>query len=476
LPKLEVDLTDRQWEAWQLLRDPTVRAVLYGGAKGGGKSYLLCTDAYARALEYIDRFQLKPAEHVPHIGWMGRKQGVDFTGTTLQTWQNLVPQDTYELKSANERHPKHILIQGSIAIDYGGLDRQDSINKFNSAEYAHVWVDQAEETQRAGEQDDISVLRGSLRLMIQGQELDYTEFYTANPRQCWLRDELITGPHAGGKYRFVPALPADNPHLPSSYVETLTDAFGHRPELLQAYLYGSWDAIGDPAQVLQDAWIEAALHRILHTEARRKLLSCDVARFGDDEVVIYGLHDTRIVEEQIFGKKDTHYTANVLHRMALDGGYRAVVVDDSGVGGGVTDQLAAMHDGRYAVIPVNGAAKPSDERYYNLRAEMWDTVAKMFSEGDVDVAPWDRGGSEPQVDALLRAQLCTPLYEFRSNGKLLIEPKDKIKARLGRSPDRADCYVQGLYCLRQVPIIPADHEPRHRRRGYRMPEMNPMTL
>ena len=41
------------------------------------------------------------------------------------------------------------------------------------------------------------------------------------------------------------------------------------------------------------------------------------------------------------------------------------------------------------------------------------------------------------------------MYAFR-NAKILIEPKADIKKRLGRLPDRADAYVNGLWALQFV--------------------------
>ena len=64
----------------------------------------------------------------------------------------------------------------------------------------------------------------------------------------------------------------------------------------------------------------------------------------------------------------------------------------------------------------------------------------MFAGGDVQLRT---------DDTQLKGQLSTPVYAFR-NGKILIEPKADIKKRLGRSPDRADCYVNGLWALQFV--------------------------
>ena len=164
--QLEVERTKRQKMAWKALDDPKIRRVLYGGAKGGGKSYFLCVWAFTEAYKIIVANKLRPTKNPIHVGWLGRKQATDFTATTLQTWRKIIPEEYYEIKGGTEKDPKHLLIMNRVAIDYGGLDRQETINKFNSAEYAFFGIDQAEETNR----DDVSVIQGSLRLKINGKE------------------------------------------------------------------------------------------------------------------------------------------------------------------------------------------------------------------------------------------------------------------------------------------------------------------
>ncbi|MBW2647560.1 MAG: hypothetical protein JRE23_15575 [Deltaproteobacteria bacterium] len=93
------------------------------------------------------------------------------------------------------------------------------------------------------------------------------------------------------------------------------------------------------------------------------------------------------------------------------------------------------------VLGIDNAGKSSDpEKYYNLRSEIWCGAGDMFADGDVQLK---------NLEPSLRGQLSTPTYDFR-NGRILIEPKASIKKRLGRSPDRADAYVNGLYALQFV--------------------------
>lgn len=456
-PIFNPTLTDRQSEAYLRLNTPAAEVdVLYGGAKGGGKSHFLCVWVFLWSCAIAERFGLKPSEHPLHVGWIGRKQAVDFTGTTLNTWRRIIPASEYEIRSGSGKDAKHILIRGCIAVDFGGLDRQENINKFNSAEYGFIAVDQAEET----DIDDVSVLMGSRRLTIDGKPLKYKGLWTANPGNCWLKPRFLTNP--GPHDYFVQALPNDNPYLPENYTETLTKAFGHRPELLAAYLHGKWDELDGADQIIKQRWVEEAVNRHVVEHEQRELLACDVARFGDDETVIYFMRNTEIIEAKMFGQKDTEYTANMLHILSVEHNRCPVAIDDCPIAAGVIDKLKAMGT---RVIPVNSASKPQQEtsavRFYNVRAEMWWNAARLFSQKQIRMT---------HQDPVLIRQLTAPTYKYR-NGKILVEPKESIKERLGESTDRADAFLIGLYALPKVPAVTQDYIARHdNQRGVYVPD------
>ena len=71
--------------------------------------------------------------------------------------------------------------------------------------------------------------------------------------------------------------------------------------------------------------------------------------------------------------------------------------------------------------------------YANLRAELWCEAAKAAAAGWVDLSRLP-----PDVRDRLRIQLLTPFYVVKPDGSRLVEPKEEVKERLGRSPDDAD--------------------------------------
>ena len=453
--QLQAERTKRQKQAWEALDNPAVRRLMYGGAKGGGKSWLLCVWLFTQVWAIMVQAKLQPSKNPPHVAWFGRKQATDLTGTTLQTWREVIPEEYYELKGATERDPKHILIAGRIAIDYGGLDKQENINKFNSAEYIIIAVDQAEEITK----DDISTVRGSLRMVLKDKsgkrlKIPFKELYTANPRQCWLKDDFIMNPAPNA--RFVPALPTDNPHLPDDYLETLNDAFGHRPELLRAYKDGDWSAIEGAEQIIKNIWIEEAKMRTCYSPRVKRYLVCDTARFGDDECVIHLREDMEIREKAVLPYCSSVQISNKLAVMSKQNNDCPVVVEALGadLGAAVVDELLDL--GIKSVISFNPSAASNYKNaqgkaiYFNLRAEAWSKTAKVLSSGVLDEDSNTLVVCTNMYQSL-QTELCVPEYKFK-NTRILVESKADIKSpkRLGKSPDHADCYVIGTWAWDMV--------------------------
>jgi len=104
---------------------------------------------------------------------------------------------------------------------------------------------------------------------------------------------------------------------------------------------------------------------------------------------------------------------------------RAVFVDSVGLGAGVVDRLRQLG---YRVIGVNSGAKAGrDDKYSNLKAEMWDKMRQWLQE--LAVLP-DRED--------FKKDLLAPTYSFDASGRLKIESKEDLKKRGMASTDIAD--------------------------------------
>lgn len=425
---IQFELSARQREAM----DSDAQFLLYGGAKGGGKSWWLCLWMLKQACMFRGNKL-----------FFFRRRSVDFTNTTLETWKKVIPANLYKI---NEQKKKITIPAMNSVIDYGGLDDPLLIQSLNSAEYGGGGVDQAEEV----EKDSFAMIRGTLRHKCTGGvEPTYQVRLTANPAQCWLKDDFILNPKPG--FKFIPALPTDNPYLPSGYVENLRAAFAHRPTLLAAYLHGSWDDLSGHDICIQQSWVQGAIGKVARDVVTKRVVVNDPARFGDDENVTYVMEQAGNlyykVDEMLLEHKSTMDTAGRLSALRKKWGANLIAVDVIGVGAGVVD---ALNDLGENVLAINSSSKPTVEtaqkKYYNLRSQLHMEAGEKFAEGKVAL--------KADEDYVLQGQLSSTKFKY-ANGRIQAESKEDVKKRLGRSPDRADAFIMGLHALDQAERLDA---------------------
>lgn len=150
----------------------------------------------------------------------------------------------------------------------------------------------------------------------------------------------------------------------------------------------------------------------------------DVARFGSDASVIFKRRGLVAFEPIVIRKFDNMALAD---RIAVEMAKEKpdAVFIDSGAGQGVIDRLRQM---RFDVVEVPFGAQAIDkEQFANRRMEMWWHMAQWIKQG----------GAIPP-DPVLQGDLGAPTYGYTPKGPNILEAKDKLKERIGRSPDLAD--------------------------------------
>ena len=160
------------------------------------------------------------------------------------------------------------------------------------------------------------------------------------------------------------------------------------------------------------------------------VLGVDVARFGDDSSVIFRRQGLVGFQPVILRGLDNMSLADVVAAAIVEHRPDAVFID-SGQGQGVIDRLRQLGH-KIMEVPFGGRALRHD-RFVNRRSEMWYSVREWLGAG----------GALPP-DECLKAELSAPTYCYDSAGKIKLEPKDKIKERLLRSPDVADALALTL--------------------------------
>ena len=161
-------------------------------------------------------------------------------------------------------------------------------------------------------------------------------------------------------------------------------------------------------------------------------MGVDVARFGDDRTVIT-VRDSRCVRDvRMYSGRDTMEIVGWVQKAMEDHECAAesVMIDDTGVGGGVVDRL---HELDHSVVPVDfGSSAYEDGKFKNRRAELfWNLRKAIVPNSDNPLFIPDK------YNALIK-ELPWTKYKMGSDQRIVLESKEKIKARLKQSPDFAD--------------------------------------
>ena len=146
---------------------------------------------------------------------------------------------------------------------------------------------------------------------------------------------------------------------------------------------------------------------------------------------------------ETFYNHNTMETAGRIKRIIETEKPHKIFIDCIGIGAGVTDRLLEMGYTNI-VTGVNVARSANDEEHFkNLRAELWSEMRDWFAqELEVEIPDSDE----------LHADLCSCGFRYPS-GQLLIESKDKIKARGMQSPD---CFIAGTLVKTPTGDVPIE--------------------
>jgi len=451
---------------WKPLPGPQTEAyyseadeVFYGGSAGGGKSDLLlglALTAHRKAIIFRREYpQLK--DLVMRSQEMLVNTRANFNGQSMM-WRDIPGGRTLEFGAV--QHENDVNKYQGRAHD---LKAFDEISAFTEYQYRFLigWARTTEKNQRvrvicAG--NPPTSAEGEWVIVRWGAWLDSQHSNPAKPGE--LRFYAVVdgedyecedgepfdweGETIQPKSRtFIPARLSDNPYLANTgYAAVLQNM----PEPLRSQLlYGDFD-IGlddDPWQVIPTEWIRTAQERWKVREKPSTPLTTigvDVARGGKDQTILakrYGNWFAQLIKQPGQATPDGDHVASLV-TSELEG-KATVNIDVIGIGASPYDTLKANR------INVNGVnvAESSDETdrtkqfgFANKRAELWWKFREALEpeKGDDLALP---------PDSELFADLCAPRWKQTARG-IMIESKDDIRKRLGRSTDCADAVVLAL--------------------------------
>ena len=167
-------------------------------------------------------------------------------------------------------------------------------------------------------------------------------------------------------------------------------------------------------------------------------------------MVISVYESGRLIDEKAIPKCDAVAGAGevvMMQKKHFPEGQIAVAFDCDGLGGPFLDIAKKMTPDELGVIWVefHGCSTDCDPQYQNQRAEAHYFMAEQMKEGQVCLDE-----NEEAKEDMTEVEAWTNL-----RGKIQIEDKDDIKARLGRSPNKGDSRILGIWASKFAPIIKA---------------------
>jgi hypothetical protein len=398
-----------------------------------------------------------------------RRNFTELEGSLIDESKGCFPREYYNSTQHVWEFPDGVLLR------FGHAQTADDVHMYDSSQYDLVGIDQVEQFTRAMYEYFFSILRTST----QGQRVRVIA--TANPigenidwvRERWAPWVMKDHPHHAepGEVRwyatldnkdvalengepfdfrgeiiypssrtFIPALVADNPHINREYVSALQ----RLPEPFKSQLlYGRWDAgeLNDPSQIILREWVDLAMARWEEANPFPKQplsLGVDVSYGGADSTVIsrcYGKWFDRLMTKMGVEVPDGRIAAQWVVQTIMNEPPKSgnVMIDMVGWG---ADAYGQLKDSGVPTIGLNGGSS-SDQTvkagilgFANMRTEIFWKLREALDPAygmDMRLPP----------DPELKADLCAIHWEYRKD-KIVIEPKEKTKERIGRSPDRAD--------------------------------------
>jgi hypothetical protein len=179
--------------------------------------------------------------------------------------------------------------------------------------------------------------------------------------------------------------------------------------------------------------VETAVDRSLKEAAwinSSHILGVDVSGYGDDPFCIARRWGAWYAGTQQVKNAEPKAMAAKIIMLVKEHGIDAVFVD--GTGGYASGLMEALNNMGCpcTVYEINFKSHATDEIHFeNIRAEMWYKMGEHLKKC---------GGLENDTE--LKRDLSTPAFKYK-NGRMILEPKEDIRKKLGRSPDKGDAYA-----------------------------------
>lgn len=415
-------LLKKQIEAYKYLRDESTKYIVYGGAAGGGKSWL--------GTEWL----LMCSYYIPSSRWfVGRNNIKDTLQSFLVTFGKVAKAHNF---TDYKNTPNGIQFSNGSFIEYLDLSyypyKDPLFERLGSKEYTGGWIEEAGQIHHLA----FDVLKSRIGRHLNNEyNLTPKLFITCNPKKNWLYKEIYK-PFKEGKlhkdFAFIQSLPSDNHFLTNDYVEALKSIKDKATK--ERLLYGNWEYDNDPNTLIDyDAILD--LFTNSHVEKGTTYISTDIAMQGSDKFTLGGWSGLVLNVIKDFDKSDgKEVIDNIIElKNSIKTPNSRIVYDSDGVGNYLSGFLRGakgfVNNGR----PIKVGNK--NVEYQNLKTQCQYKLAEYINERKIYI---NAKISEETKKLIIEELEQLKSYQTDRDGKLKTVPKNQLRQILGRSPDFLD--------------------------------------
>ena len=423
--RIKPELTNKQKLAFKYLLDNETSEVLFGGAAGGGKSWIGCAWIIIMCLKYKGIRCL-----------IGRSKLSNLKITTLNTFFEVCQQFGLRVNEHYTYNASSIIVRftnGSEVLlkDLFHYPSDANYDSLGSLELTFAFVDECNQIKEKAKQ----VLSSRLRYKLDEYNLTPKILLTCNPAKNWVYTEFYR-PAKVNKLpvfrKFIQSLVTDNPHI-SKHYEAQLDKLDMISK--QRLLFGNWEYDdSDNRMIDYDMLLQSFEDK--KTEDDKMYISADIARFGSDKTVIVVWRGLKVLKYVTLDVNTVTEASNTIKELQFE--YQVplyqIIVDEDGVGGGVKDILHCKGF-------LNNGKALRKENYQNLKTQCFYKLAETINKGDIIL---HTENIEVKNKLIQELELLRRTKVDRDT-KLSMISKEEMKDILGRSPDYADAVMMRMY-------------------------------
>jgi hypothetical protein len=209
--------------------------------------------------------------------------------------------------------------------------------------------------------------------------------------------------------------------------------YGEDSDFFRVRVRGECPRVGSSQLIPSDVVAACRRYKALAFSSLPKILSIDVARFGDDRSVILCRQGRQArILAKLRGVDTVQLTERIIAFINSEHP-DATVVDGDGLGAGVVDQLRHRGFGEGLFEFHGGGSSYDPDAYFNRRAEVWGKMCE-----------WLKAGAEIPDDPEFEVDLTAVQYGYSSKQQIQLEKKEDMKRRGLASPDLGDALAMSF--------------------------------